>query len=198
MSLAVMPTPFITGGRGVDEVSTQLTSFRYSNTRLPEEAFVLASSTVTATLSVGHHLVTATDAREAIQQLASVLQLPEKDICAAAGVKPRTFKGWKQRGHKPQVGSLGRLWNMVEVVNGLNDDLEGSFPQWLKASADRLSLFNAGQFNRLVNLAARDILSGADVLTTYEPRNLYDPEISITPARVQERRPLSGLKRDRL
>lgn len=198
MNVAVMPTPFSTGGRGVDEVAARLTSFRYSNTRLPVEAFVPAGATVTATLSVGHDLVTATDACEAIQQLATVLQLPEKDICAAAGVKPRTFKGWKQRGHKPQVGSLGRLWNMVEVVNGLNDDLEGSFPQWLKASADRLSLFHAGQFNQLVNLAAKDSLSSGEVLTAYEPRNVYDPEISITPTRVQERRPLSGLKRDRL
>lgn len=157
-----------------------------------------SGATATATLSVGHDLVTATDAPEAIQQLAAVLQLPEKDICGAAGVKPRTFKGWKKHGHKPQVGSLGRLWNMVEVVNGLNDELEGAFPRWLKASADRLSLFRAGQFNRLVNLVADEGLRRAETVAPFEPTNLYDPDISMTPARMPERQPPSEMKRDRL
>ncbi len=198
MSLAVMPTSSATGGLSVDEVTKGLLSFTYTDTRLPDEAFLSASASLQATATVGHELATSNDACEALTQMAHALQLPEKDVCAAAGVKARTVEGWKRHGYKPQVRSLGRLWNMVEVVNGLNEELEGSFPQWLKATHDRLALFRSGEFNELVNLVAEERLTNAEVIAPYAPIHTHDPDISTSATRHHRREPLEGLKRERL
>lgn len=91
----------------------------------------------------------------AIHELEETLGLPIQRILAAADIKSRTYYSWKEApSTEPRVGSLGRLWSLIQFKNELIDLVEPF--TWLK-DPQRLELFERGQFDEILNLAVKSI-----------------------------------------
>lgn len=120
------------------------------------------NSYVTAPISEGDALIISFPLKTeenvaslAIQELEETLGLPIQRILAAADIKPRTYYSWKETpSTEPRVGSLGRLWSLIQFKNELVDLVEPS--TWL-IDPQRLELFERGQFDEILNLAVKSI-----------------------------------------
>lgn len=115
---------------------------------------------------------TAVDALAAINALAAVnaqagadpltvfervraeLDVTQKDLLAATGIKKRTYYSWKNpSGPRPRPSSLGRLWHLADALVDLRDALDRPIAAWLRSSAPRMTAFKQGRFDDLVELA---------------------------------------------
>jgi hypothetical protein len=91
------------------------------------------------------------DAATIIAELADRVGLPVKDILAAAGVKKSTFHSWRMPdGPRPRVASQGRLWELAQCVEDLEELLGGSARPWILADPARRERFRSGRFLDLV------------------------------------------------
>lgn len=113
-------------------------------------------------------MISTDDPATAILDLAENLGLSTETVCNAVGVSPRTFKNWRKTGAKPQLRSLGRLWNVVLVVNQLAAG-RSNLMVWIHASRDRLRHFQAGDMNALVREHILEASAGAPLVPPYAP-----------------------------
>jgi hypothetical protein len=86
--------------------------------------------------------------------------VPERDVLTAAGIKERTFHEWKRHGREPRLGSQGRLWELVQVVEGLAEQMADP-AAWLRADARRREVLRSGKPDALAAEGVRDMLVGA-------------------------------------
>lgn len=99
------------------------------------------------------------DAVKAVRWVESVTGLPNTDIVAAAGIKPRTWHHWRSTGATPRVGTQGQLWALLHSVEVLVDQLGDDLGSWLRAGGpDRREMLRAGQHEELVAQAFREAI----------------------------------------
>jgi hypothetical protein len=92
-----------------------------------------------------------------VKRLTEVLGMPQRDVLRAAGISKSTFHTWdKPNGARPRVNSQGRLWALAEAVEDLIEHLGTAdrVGPWLLADNGRKTLLRAGEFDRLLDLAA--------------------------------------------
>ena len=108
-------------------------------------------------ISTDAHSIThaAASAVDVIQTLADQLEFPRDRVLKAASIKRRTYHSWVEKPEaRPRLASQGRLWSLAQCVNDLTT-LVGTPGRWLQQSG-RMSLFEAGQFEHLVELAVAE------------------------------------------
>ena len=117
-----------------------------------------------------------TDPVEAVDYLTRALQLSQDEVLEAVGIAKRTFFGWKTKGRRPRTESLGRIWDMAQVVSGMDAgraDLLG----WFKSTPSAQECFANGDANGLALLdAERSFRSDRTVKPTYRP-HVWEPEV---------------------
>lgn len=91
------------------------------------------------------------DAASVVDDLASRLGLPVRDVLVAADVSRSTFYSWKSPdAPRPRVSSQGRLWALAQTVEDLEQLVPGSLRQWLLSDRSRRVLLMSGEFDALV------------------------------------------------
>lgn len=95
------------------------------------------------------------DAVAAVAYVAQVLGVPERDVLTAAGIKERTFHEWKRHGREPRLGSQGRLWELVQVVEDLAERMSDP-ASWLRADMQRREILRSGDPDALVAEVLQD------------------------------------------
>jgi hypothetical protein len=100
------------------------------------------------------------DAVAAVAYVAQVLGVPERDVLTAAGIKERTFHEWKRKGREPRLGSQGRLWKLVQVVEDLAEHMSDP-AAWLRADEKRRETLRSGDPDALAAEAVQETLARA-------------------------------------
>lgn len=144
------------------------------------------------------------DEVEAVKFIRQLLRVSQDDVLAAVGVAPRTFHGWRQRGHRPRKASTGALWEATESLFFLKN-AHPNLAGWFHASEEARARFAAGDFAWLSDVgldwAARNSgpppLHGArvyldDKFTAQEIRGKRGPALRPTRVRAAS---LKGLSR---
>ena len=99
------------------------------------------------------------DAVKAVRWVEAVTGLPNTDIVAAAGIKPRTWHHWRSTGATPRVGTQGQLWALLHSIEVLVDQLGDDLESWLRAGGpDRREMLRAGEHEELVAQAFREAI----------------------------------------
>jgi hypothetical protein len=98
----------------------------------------------------------APDVVSVFSRLKLELGVTQDDMFAATGIKHRTFHSWKRKSvsSRPRLESVGRLWELDDVVNELREGLDTPVGRWLQADPKRLTLFRAGKLDDLLELAS--------------------------------------------
>jgi hypothetical protein len=103
------------------------------------------------------------DAAACVQDLATALAIPVRDVLKIAGIKHRTFYSWAdQPGVRPRLASQGRLWELAQAVADLRENLGPNLVMWLHGSPDRLRLLRSGEFDALVSELVREQVQGVE------------------------------------
>jgi hypothetical protein len=89
------------------------------------------------------------DAVEAVAFITSKLGVTQDEVLNAAGIKERTFFGWRSSGHQPRASSQGQLWPMVQVVGRLSN-VHSHLQAWFQSSEAARTAFANGDVNALV------------------------------------------------
>lgn len=139
------------------------------------------------------------DAVSAVNSLRDRLGVARQTVLDAVGISKSTFSTWADGpGRRPRVASQGRLWELMEVVSGIESVLDGPVHQWLLADNSRVELLGSGRFDALAQEAslvalprgpvapywARSYAAGGDVAD--EPADA--PDASTPPTRGKARR----------
>ncbi|SNR59707.1 hypothetical protein [Blastococcus mobilis] len=94
------------------------------------------------------------DAVAVVDALTARLDLPVRDVLAAAGIRKSTFYTWKApEARRPRVASQGRLWVLAQAVEDLEELVGGSLRGWLLADPARLPLLRRGELDALLRVA---------------------------------------------
>lgn len=95
------------------------------------------------------------DVVDAFERLRAELGLTQKEMFEATGISKRTFHSWsdKPAGSRPRVASLGRLWELADVVDDLRETLDQPLSRWLRGDKKRISALLDGRLDELVDLA---------------------------------------------
>lgn len=94
------------------------------------------------------------DAVAVVDALTARLDLPVRDVLAAAGIRKSTFYTWKApEARRPRVASQGRLWALTQAVEDLEELVGGSLRGWLLADPARLRLLRRGELDALLRAA---------------------------------------------
>lgn len=94
------------------------------------------------------------DAVAVVDGLTARLDLPIRDVLAAAGIRKSTFYTWKApEARRPRVASQGRLWALAQAVEDLEELVGGSLRGWLLADPARLRLLRRGELDALLRAA---------------------------------------------
>jgi len=96
----------------------------------------------------------AEDVVVAVRRLETRLGLPLKDVINAAKIRRSSFFYWENhREVRPRVASQGRIWELAQVVEDLEEVLGPSLRSWILASDSRRKLLRTGAFDRLLDEA---------------------------------------------
>ena len=115
------------------------------------------------------------DEVEAVEFIRGLLRINQDDVLAAVGIAPRTFHGWRQRGHRPRKSSTGALWSATEVLFYLKD-AHPNLAGWFHDSAEARELFATGNFTGL-----------ADLELDWAVRSYGAPTARVAPPHVEEK-----------
>ena len=86
-----------------------------------------------------------------IVSLSQRLGLPLRDILEAAAVKRSSFYSWRPTdAPRPRLASQGRLWEMAQFVEDLEELLGGTARHWILAVAQRRDDLAQGRFSDLL------------------------------------------------
>ncbi len=109
-----------------------------------------------------------------VEWVVRALDVTDRDVLRAAGIKPRTFYHWKKNPDTaPRLASQAGLWAVAQSVESIVDDLGTGAATWMKADPGRRDLFLEGRHGRLAALAAAEpALRGSydDPLTLHRHR----------------------------
>ena len=98
--------------------------------------------------------IAASDPISTIESLSTRVGLPVADVLRAASISRSTYYAWKSPDNpRPRLASMGRLWEMAQCVEDLEEVLGESVHYWLLASTRRRRLFGSGQFAELLEMA---------------------------------------------
>lgn len=89
------------------------------------------------------------DSVEAVAFVVAKLGVTQEEVLNAAGIKERTFFGWRNGVHRPRASSEGQLWPMVQVVGRLSN-IHDHLAAWFQSSRSAREAFNAGDLNALI------------------------------------------------
>lgn len=112
-----------------------------------------ATSSSAADLTTGQD-----DAVAVLEGISQRLGVPARDALKAAGISRSTFYSWKASNDlRPRLSSQGRLWELAQAVEDLDESLGGAgLRTWLLADKRRLGLLRKGAFDALLRVAAED------------------------------------------
>lgn len=114
------------------------------------------------------------DEIEAVEFIRGLLRITQDDVLAAVGIAPRTFHGWRRRGHRPRKSSTGALWSATEVFFYLKE-AHPNLAAWFHDSSEARELFATGDFTGL-----------ADIELDWAVRNYGAPTVRTAPPHVEE------------
>jgi hypothetical protein len=104
---------------------------------------------VTDDEGAGHH-----DAVSVVKEIAARLGVPVRDVLTAAGISKSTFYSWRApAAPRPRLASQGRLWALVQAVEGLAGVFGDQLRGWLLADPARVELLRRGDVDALLAAA---------------------------------------------
>lgn len=128
------------------------------------------------------------DAVEAVAFIASRLGVTQDEVLNAAGIKERTFFGWRSSGHQPRASSQGQLWPMVQVVGRLSK-VHSHLQAWFQSSEVARGAFANGDVNALVMAEMDWAVRNLTIAMPYVPANddvTIEPTSSWTPVESED------------
>jgi len=94
-----------------------------------------------------------TPAYDAVRYIQETLRVPVHDVLIASGIAPRTFYAWRsERVRKTRLGSEGKLWKLLQVVEDLQAVLGTDLHQWMRDQGRRQTLRN-GDVDQILAVA---------------------------------------------
>lgn len=131
----------------------------------------LLMTTLTTMGSKDFEIEGADDVVTTIRKLEMHLGLPLKDVLEGAAIKRSSFFLWEgNRRVRPRVASQGRLWELAQFVEDLEETVTGSVSTWLLSEPSRRRLFREGGFSELLDQArgSRTVISSPAYARSYE------------------------------
>src|ERR1700722_1697940 len=94
------------------------------------------------------------DVVDTVRRLQSHLGLPLRDVLSAAKISRSSFFLWEgNRRIHPRVASQGRLWELAQFVEDLDETVDGNIANWLLTTTSRRRLFKSSEFSQLLQEA---------------------------------------------
>jgi len=129
----------------------------------------------------------ALDAVAAVKSLRRRLGVSQQTILDAVGISKSTFSTWDDAsGRRPRVASQGRLWELFEVVAGLESVLGAPLRPWLLADSSRVGLLRSGRFDALAQAASLAVLSRGPVAPEWASSYAVGADLAEAPADAQD------------
>ncbi|MGC4111144.1 MAG: hypothetical protein QM747_12125 [Nocardioides sp.] len=117
------------------------------------------------------------DAVTTVRTLVGVLDLPLRDVLKAAGIRRSSFHSWdKPNRPQPRTQSLGRLWALAQAVQDLSEMLDIRLGRWMLADQRRYRTLLEGEFDSLVEMAARALFPTSDEVTPATAESAVRPD----------------------
>jgi hypothetical protein len=96
----------------------------------------------------------ADNAVTAVLSISNRVGLPIRDVVEAAGISRSSFYSWRTpQAPEPRVSSQGRLWELAQLVEDLEELVGSSVDRWLMAEPQRRVDFTRGDFQKLLDSA---------------------------------------------
>ena len=100
----------------------------------------------------------AEDVVSAVRSIEGRLGLSARQVCDATGISKSAFYTWaRPSGPRPRLASQRRLWALVQLVEDLEDLLEGPPAGWLLANPAARTMVIEGRFDDVTDMARAQI-----------------------------------------
>jgi len=128
------------------QLSSWITQDWLVESLLPEDRFVQLSPPVTKG---------SDDAVTSLLSISSRLGLPIRDVVEIAGISRSSFYSWRSpTAPRPRLSSQGRLWELAQLVEDLEELIEAPLRHWLLANPQRRTDLLQGNFHKVLDAAS--------------------------------------------